>query len=290
MLTREEFHELLAKGPLLLDGATGSNLQKVGMPKGCCTEEWVLANPEKLVALQRGYAEAGSNIIYAPTFQAQPIALERVGLQDQTEAINAQLVALSRSAAPGCLIAGNLTTLATFCDSWDEACFDLLVENYSRQIRGLIDGGCDLIIGETLLYPQEAEAILVAAEMEGASCAMYSFTMQPDGSLFSGRDVGPVLQELEETGAAAVGFNCVAADMMTPYLVSKLRRYVKGPLICKPNAGVPVIGPSGIPAYPQTPEEFAAIMRQCMDNGANVLGGCCGTAPAYIAAVKELLK
>jgi len=289
MLTREEFHELLSRGPLLLDGATGSNLQKSGMPKGCCTEQWVLANPEKLVSLQRAYAQAGSNIIYAPTFQAQPIALERVGLQDQTEEINARLVALSRSAAPGCLIAGDLTTLATFCDSWDEGCFDLLVENYSRQIRGLIDGGCDLLIGETLLYPQEAEAILVAAEMEGATCAMYSFTMQPDGSLFSGRDVGPVLKDLEDTGAAAVGFNCVAADMMTPYLVSKLRRYVKGPLVCKPNAGVPVIGPDGIPTYPQTPEEFAAIMAQCIGNGANILGGCCGTAPEYIAAVKKLL-
>ena len=289
MLTREEFHELLSRGPLLLDGATGSNLQKSGMPKGCCTEQWVLSHPEKLVALQRAYAQAGSNIIYAPTFQAQPIALERVGLQDQTEEINARLVALSRSAAPGCLIAGDLTTLATYCDSWDEVCFDLLVENYSRQIRGLIDGGCDLLIGETLLYPQEAEAILVAAEMEGATCAMYSFTMQPDGSLFSGRDVGPVLKDLEDTGAAAVGFNCVAADMMTPYLVSKLRRYVKGPLVCKPNAGVPVIGADGIPTYPQTPEEFAAIMKQCIGNGANILGGCCGTAPEYIAAVKKLL-
>ena len=177
MLTKDEFHKLLVNGPLLLDGATGSNLQKAGMPKGCCTEEWVLNNPEALVKLQRAYAEAGSNIIYAPTFQAQPIALERVGLARQTEAINAQLIALSRSAAPGCLIAGDLTTLATFCDSWDEANFDLLVENYRRQIHGLIDGGADLLVGETLLYPQEAEAILTAAELEGASCSMYSFTI-----------------------------------------------------------------------------------------------------------------
>ena len=88
MLTREELHDLLAKGPLLLDGATGSNLQKMGMPKGGCTEEWVLANPEAIIKLQRAYAEAGSNIIYAPTFQAQPIALERVNLHRQCEAIN----------------------------------------------------------------------------------------------------------------------------------------------------------------------------------------------------------
>ena len=289
MLTREEFQNLLAAAPLLLDGATGSNLQKAGMPKGCCTEEWVLMNPEALVSLQRAYAQAGSNIIYAPTFQAQPIALERVNLQRQCEAINAQLVALSRSAAPGCLIAGDLTTLAAFCDSWDEGNFDLLVENYRRQIRGLIDGGADLLVGETLLYPQEAEAILCAAELEGAGASMYTFTMQPDGSLFSGREAGPVLRNLEEAGACAVGFNCVAADMMTPYLISKLRRHVKGPLICKPNAGVPVIGADGIPYYPQTTDEFVSIVKDCHVNGANILGGCCGTAPEYIAAVKNIL-
>ena len=287
MLTKEEFHALLAGGPLFLDGATGSNLQKAGMPKGCCTEEWVLNNPEPLVALQRAYAAAGSNIIYAPTFQAQPIALERVGLADKCEQVNAELVRLSRSAAPDCLIAGDLTTLATLCDSWDEGNFDLLVENYRRQIAGLLEGGADLLAAETLMYPTEAEAILTAAELEGAGCVMYTFTMQPDGSLFSGREVGPVLRELEESGAAAVGFNCVAADMMTPFLISKLRRYVKGPLVCKPNAGVPIIGADGIPVYPQTPDEFAAIVRQCHENGATILGGCCGTAPEFIAAVKN---
>ena len=287
MLTKEEFHALLAYGPLFLDGATGSNLQKAGMPKGCCTEEWVLNNPQPLVELQRAYAAAGSNIIYAPTFQAQPIALERVGLADQCEKVNADLVRLSRSAAPDCLIAGDLTTLATLCDSWDEGNFDLLVENYRRQIAGLLEGGADLLAAETLMYPTEAEAILTAAELEGAGCVMYTFTMQPDGSLFSGREVGPVLRELEESGGAAVGFNCVAADMMTPFLISKLRRYVKGPLVCKPNAGVPLIGADGIPVYPQTPDEFAAIVKQCHENGASILGGCCGTAPEFIAAVKN---
>ena len=285
MLTREEFQNLLANGPLILDGATGSNLQKAGMPKGCCTEEWVLNNPEALVKLQRAYAEAGSNIIYAPTFQAQPIPLERVGLERRCEEINAALVALSRSAAPGRLIAGDLTTLATFCDSWDESNFDLLVENYRRQIRGLMDGGVDLLVGETLLYPQEAEAILCAAELEGAGASMYSFTMQPDGSLFSGRDAGSVLRSLEEAGAAAVGFNCVAADDMTPHLVSKLRRYVRGPILCKPNAGMPTIGADQIAHYDMSPADFGRIIGQCIENGAALVGGCCGTEPAHIRAI-----
>ena len=282
MLTREQLHEKIQGGLRFLDGATGSNLMKAGMPRGCCTEEWILANPEKLVALQRQYVSAGSQILYAPTFQAQPIALERVMLHKQTETINAHLVSLTKSVSPDVLVAGNLTTLATFTDSWDEGNFDLLVDNYRRQIRGLIDGGADLLAAETLLYPLEAEAILTAAELEGAGATMYTFTMQPDGALFSGRDAGPVLKELEEAGAAAVGFNCVPLSDLTPGLVSKLRRYVKGPLICKPNAGEPVIGQDGLAHYPMMPEEFAEKMRACADAGAALLGGCCGTTPEHI--------
>ena len=290
MLTTAELHAKIAAGVRFLDGATGSNLRNAGMPKGCCTEQWILENPEPLVKLQRGYAEAGSQIIYAPTFQAQPIALEKVGLAPQTEAVNAALVALSRSAAPNCLIAGDLTTLATFTDSWDPDKFDLLVENYRRQIRGLIDGGADLLIGETLLYPQEAEAILTAAELECAGAVMYSFTMQGDGSLFSGADAGPVLRELEEAGAAAVGFNCVGMDMMTPYLITKLRRSVKGPLLCKPNAGNPIINMDGIAEYSMNPDEFASLASQCAANGATLLGGCCGTSPEFIRALRNTVR
>lgn len=290
MLTKEEFHQLLTEGPLLLDGATGSNLQKAGMPRGCCTEQWILDNPQALTDLQRQYAEAGSRVLYAPTFQAQPIALERANLADQTEKVNARLAQLTRSAAPGCLVAGNLTTLATFTDSFDPENFDLLVENYSRQIRGLVDGGVDLLAAETLMYPLEAEAILTAAELEGVSTVMYSFTMQPDGALFSGMDASKVLSELEDAGAAAVGFNCVAADLFTAGLVSKLRRRLKGPILCKPNAGIPVIGSDNLPHYPMEPAEFAGILAECAQMGASILGGCCGTDPRFIAAVKHALS
>ena len=287
MLTREELQNKIAAGVRFLDGATGSNLRKMGMPRSACTEQWVLENPEPLVTLQRQYAAAGSQILYAPTFQAQPIALAAVGLEKQTEAVNGALVGLSRSAAPECLIAGDLTTLAVFCDSWDPEKFDLLVENYRRQIRGLIDGGADLLVAETLMYPQEAEAILTAAELEQAGAVMYSFVMQPDGSLFSGMEAGPVLRSLEETGAAAVGFNCVAADEMTPYLVAKLRRFIKGPLLCKPNAGIPTIDGSGMAQYSMGAGEFADVMAQCAGNGAALQGGCCGTGPEFIAALRS---
>ena len=289
MLTKEEFCNRIAKGAVP-DGATGSWLRAHGMPKGCSTELWVLDHPDILTELQRGYARAGADIIYAPTFQAQPIVLAAYGREKDTEEINRSLVALSRRAAPGCLIAGDLTTLAGSCDSFDPKCFDLLVKNYRRQIRGLMDGGADLLVGETLMYPQEAEAILTAAELEGAGAAMYSFTMQPDGSLFSGAEAGPVLRELEKAGACAVGFNCVPADDMTAGLVLKLRRFTKLPLICKPNAGIPVVNAQGIAEYDLNPEGFAKVMAACHAAGAMLLGGCCGTTPEHLAALTGILS
>lgn len=287
MLTLEAFHQKISEGIHLLDGATGSNLMKAGMPKGCCAEEWIVNHPEPLVSLQRAYAAAGSQIIYAPTFQAQPLALKKVGLENQTEAINEALVALSRSAAPDCLIAGDIATMAAVCDSWDPENFDLLVENYRRQIVGLIEGGADLLVAETLLYPQEAEAVLTAAALENAGAVICSFTMQSDGSLFSGMDVGPVFTELEKAGAAALGFNCVAADNLTAGLVSKLRRYTHLPILCKPNAGNPIIGEDGLAHYSMKADEFGHILRQCRQMGAALLGGCCGTDPDYIATYRS---
>lgn len=289
MLTKEQFRGQIEQGLRFLDGATGSNLQKAGMPRGCCTEAWVLEHPQALTQLQQAFARAGSQILYAPTFQAQPIALAREGLDRETEKVNAKLVALSRSAVPECLIAGDLTTLAAFCDSWDPDNIDLLIENYRRQIRGLIDGGADLLIAETLMYPQEAEAILTAAELENAGAVMCSFVMTADGSLFSGRDAVPVLRDLAEMGAAAVGFNCVTADMMTPFLVRKLAKEISAPLLCKPNAGMPIIDDTGVPRYDMATDAFAQILLDCKKSGAKLLGGCCGTTPAHIAAMTNIM-
>lgn len=289
MLTREEFQKRITGGLCLLDGATGSNLRKAGMPLGVCAENWILQNPQALTDLQRQYVEAGSGVLYAPTFQAQPLGLKQAGLDVQTETVNAQLVALSRSVAGNALVAGDLTTMAAFMDSFDESNFDRMVDCYRRQIKGLIDGGADFLAAETLMYPLEAEAIMTAAELEGAQSVIYTFTMQPDGSLFSGRDAAPILRELEKAGAVAVGFNCVGASDMLPGLVSRLRRAVKGPLVCKPNAGDPVIDSRGIAQYSMNPNDFASILFTCKQMGATLLGGCCGTTPEHIAAIRKLV-
>lgn len=284
--------ELTARGPVILDGATGSNLLKAGMPRGACTELWADKNPQAVLELQRAYVQAGSQVLYAPTFQAQPAALEKAGWQADAEALNASLVRLTKQAAgDSCLVAGDISTMAGTLPSWDPGEFDNLVEQYRRQIGGLALGGADLLVAETLLYPQEAEAVLTAAGLEGITLpVLVSFTMQPDGSFFSGREAGPVLGELEKAGAFAVGFNCVAASELLPALVSRLRRYVKGNLISKPNAGNPVINASGIAEYPMEPRDFAALQVQAARQGARLLGGCCGTDPRYIARLGCALK
>lgn len=290
-MTKAEFAALVQKGPVLLDGATGSNFLKSGMPKGASAELWADSHPEVCLALQEAYRASGSRILYAPTFQAQPAALAKAGREADTEALNARLVWLCRQAAgDSAFVAGDMATMAGDLESWAAENFQRMVELYRRQIAGLLEGGADLLVAETLLYPQEAEAVLTAAELEDAGIpVLYSFTMQPDGSLFSGMEAGPVLRELEEAGAAAVGFNCVAASGQLPALVSRLRRYVKGPLLSKPNAGNPVISPQGLAEYPMEPQEFAVLQTQAAQLGANLLGGCCGTGPRYIAALRESL-
>ena len=289
MLTREAFIRRFEHGLHLLDGATGTTLIAAGMPRTCCTEAWILDHPEALLELQQAYANAGSEIIYAPTFRAQPIVLAAYGLEQETARINRELVALSRSAAPDCLVAGNLTTLRGYVDTFDSNAFSRMVGEYRRQISALMDGGADLLAAETLLHPQEARAILSAAEAEGAPAVTISYTCRADGTLYSGHNTADALREAEQTGAAAVGINCIAADDALPHLIDILRRRTTRPLLCKPNAGHAVQG-----VYPVSEKRFAEVLVQCAKRGANLLGGCCGTDPAYLqrlaAAISVLEK
>lgn len=291
-MTRREFDLLCSQDPVLLDGATGSNLRKSGMPKGAVAELWILEHPQALLDLQRQYVEAGSRILYAPTFQATPLAMEKAGLgSKETEKIISDLVSLTRKACDKTtLIAGDMTTMAATLDVWEPSNRAIILENYRRQISGLLNAGVDLIGAETLLYPHEGELIWEAAALEGVTVPMlYTFTMDNYGCLFSGTDAAPILRELEEAGAAAVGFNCVAAGENLTALVSRLRRHIKGPLISKPNAGDPVVTENGEVCYPMNPNTFSRLQRKAFDFGAALLGGCCGTDPFFIRALANEL-
>ena len=289
-MNREEFAALCQSRPLLLDGATGSNLMKRGMPRGVCTELWIDAHPEILLDLQREYVAAGSDIIYAPTFSANRHTLEREGLGDQVSDLNRRLVALSRQAAGGkALVAGAMTTSGVPLEPNGPMEYNRLHEIYWEQAAALAEGGADLIVIETMLGIDETAVALEAAREVCDLPVLCSLTVQSDGSAYFGGNCVDAVEELQELGASAAGVNCSCGPEQLVSLVRNMKAVARIPLLVKPNAGMPAISDDGEAVYPMTAAEFASHMRVLLEAGANLIGGCCGTTPEFIAEMKRKL-
>lgn len=288
-MTREEFSALTRNGPVLLDGATGSNLMRVGMPRGVCAEEWILAHPEKLTALQAAYAAAGSQIVYAPTFGANRYNLSRYNLQENVRAWNSALVALSRSIG-GVLVAGDVTTTGVALEPNGPMTYNELHDIYAEQIGALIDAGVDLLVIETMLGVNETVTALEAARGLCDLPVLCSMTVQADGSCYFGGDCLEAVETLQALGADAVGINCSCGPEQLVSLVRNMKKIAAVPLLVKPNAGMPTISDSGEAVYPMMPTEFARQMRRLVHEGASLVGGCCGTTPEFIAALREAIS
>ena len=291
-MTKEELTKRLGNETLILDGATGSNLMKAGMPKGICTEQWVAEHPDTIIELQKAYAEAGSDIVYAPTFMANPINLATHGLEAETERLNHTLVGLSRKAVGNqVLVAGDLTTTGKLMEPLGPMKYEDLFESYKEQISYLADAGVDLLVAETMLASNETLVILDAAQAVCDLPVLCSLTMEADGSLFFGGNVFDAVEELEAMGAFAVGCNCSTGPDQLESVIAGIRQRVSIPVIAKPNAGMPSISPeTGEAVYSMAPDEFARSMLRLRDAGASFLGGCCGTTPEFIQELKKALS
>lgn len=287
-MTREEFLALTQAGPVLLDGATGSNLMKAGMPRGVCAEEWILEHPDALLALQTAYAAAGSRIVYAPTFGANRYNLSRYGLEAHTREWNRALVALSRQ-VPDVLVAGDVTTTGAALEPNGPMCYDELHEIYTEQISALLEAGVDLLVIETMLGVNETVVALEAARSLCELPVLCSMTVQADGSCYFGGDCIEAVETLQALGADAVGINCSYGPEQLVSLVRNMKKAAAVPLLVKPNAGMPKISDTGEAVYPMSPADFAACMRRLVGEGAAVVGGCCGTTPEFIAALHDTL-
>ena len=285
-MTKQEFRELVQAKTLLLDGATGSNLMKEGMHRGVCSEQWVYENPQVLQKLQREYREAGSRVVYAPTFSANRISLANHGLEDKVDELNRGLVRISREAVgEQCYVAGDLTTTGK-----QDVPYEELFEAYKEQITVLADAGVDLLIAETMLGVDEVMAVLDAAAAVCELPVMCTLTVESDGSLFFGGNIYEAVESLEQMGADAVGINCSTGPDQLVSVVKNIRERVCIPVIVKPNAGMPVIDEKGNPVYSMGAEEFARHMKTLAEAGADIVGGCCGTTPEYIRKLAEVLK
>ena len=287
-MTREEFAQLCASKTVILDGATGSNLIARGMPRGVCTEQWVSENPQILLQLQREYVAAGSDIIYAPTFSANRYSLARAGLQDRVEELNSKLVRLSKEAADGkALVAGDMTTTGVPLEPDGTMEYGTLFEIYSEQADALARAGADLLVVETMLGVEETTVALEAAHEACDLPVMCSLSVEADGSAYFGGNCVEALEVLQELGADAAGINCSCGPEQLVSLVRNMKQTATIPLLIKPNAGMPTISDQGDAVYPMSAEEFAEHMMRLVEAGANLIGGCCGTAPEFIAAIKQ---
>ena len=291
-MNKKEFKELLDKKIVVLDGATGSNLQKRGMPTGVCPELWICEHPEVLQGLQREYAEAGSDIVYAPTFGGNRIKMEEYGLKDRIEEINTRLVQISREGVGNTvLVAGDITMTGAQLEPLGDLSFEELVDVYKEQISYIEKAGADLIGVETMMSLQETRAAVIAAkEVCPEMPIMATLSFSETGKTLYGADAASAVVVLQDLGVDAVGLNCSAGPDKMKSVFEKMKSVAKIPLIVKPNAGLPQIDAEGNTCYDMKADDFKGYMKEIIEAGAGVIGGCCGTSPEYIKALKEAVE
>lgn len=287
-MTKQEFRELISRKIVVLDGATGSNLQQAGMPIGVCPEQWILENEDVLIELQKGYLEAGSDIVYAPTFTSNRIKLAEYGLEDEIESINRRLVDLSRRAISEsnlsgrkAYIAGDLTMTGEQLYPMGKLKFEELVEIYKEQVMYLLMEGVDLFIVETMMSLQECRAAVIAIKEICDLPIMVTLTFNDDFRTLYGTESEAAMVVLQELGADAVGVNCSTGPDKMSEVVTRMKRVANVPIIAKPNAGMPVLI-DGKTIYNMNPEEFSSKSRLLIEAGAGIVGGCCGTTVEHM--------
>ena len=275
--------------PLILDGATGTELQKRGYTGDVCAEQWTLDHPDAIIDIQRGYVAAGSQVVYTPTFGANRRKLEESGLFNCTADYNRRLAELSAQAVQGkALRAGDMSPTGAFLAPLGDVSFEELVDIYTQQAAGLESAGVDLFVIETMMTLSDARAAVLAVRSVSDKPIFVTFTCDENGRSISGGDVTAALVVLQGMGIDAFGLNCSAGpEQMLPQL-RRLREYARVPLIAKPNAGMPQIV-DGKAVYGCTPEEFVALIPDMLRTGVAVFGGCCGTTAAHIAALRDAL-
>lgn len=289
-MTKEEFQKLVEHGVVMLDGATGTNLQQAGMPIGVCPEQWILENRDVMLDLQRRFVEAGTQILYAPTFTGNRIKLAEYGLEERLKEINGELVRLCKEAAGGrAYVAGDMTMTGRQLYPMGDLSFDELVQIYKEQAQALYEAGADLFIVETMMSLQETRACVLAIKDVCDLPVMASLTFEKDGRTLYGTPPEAAVVVLQGLGVDAVGLNCSTGPEDMVDTVRSMYAYADIPVLAKPNAGLPILE-DGRTIYKTTPEEFGRDGRLLVEAGARIVGGCCGTTPAHIRALADSVR
>ncbi|MCB8932897.1 MAG: homocysteine S-methyltransferase family protein [Fimbriimonadaceae bacterium] len=286
----------LAEGPLLGDGAMGTMLFRAGLAPGASAELWNVEQPDLVAGVHRGYAEAGSAFVTANTFGATPLALARHGLADRTAELNAAAVALAREAVGDRVrVMGDIGPFGGFLEPYGEASTKAVEETYRAQVAALRVAGADGVLVETMVDPNELTIAVRAARQAGDWPVLASYAFQRMGAEFRtimGTGVAEALGAAFDAGADAAGANCGTNLSLDDYLqlADELVAAAKGrPVVLQPNAGPPRASGTEI-EYSATPQEMGKWAARAAEVGVRVLGGCCGTTPAHVAAMAQVLR
>ena len=287
-MNKEAFLKFCENKMIFLDGATGTNLMKAGMPAGVCPEKWILEHKDVMLELQKAYVDAGSDIIYAPTFTGNRIKLSDYGLNDQIKEINTELVKLAKEAAGDkALVAGDITMTGRQLKPIGDLDFEELVDVYKEQIKILEEAGCDILVVETMMSLQECRAALIAASEVTDMAVMVTLTFEADGRTLYGSDAASSAITLEAMGASAIGANCSTGPDKMEEVIRNMAEVTRIPIIAKPNAGLPSVDANGNTEYDMDAGVFTTEIERLINAGASILGGCCGSTPEYIASLKK---
>lgn len=287
-MNKEAFLKFCENKMIFLDGATGTNLMKAGMPAGVCPEKWILEHKDVMLELQKAYVDAGSDIIYAPTFTGNRIKLSDYGLNDQIKEINTELVKLAKEAAGDkALVAGDITMTGRQLKPIGDLDFEELVDVYKEQIKILEEAGCDILVVETMMSLQECRAALIAASEVTDMAVMVTLTFEADGRTLYGSDAASSAITLEAMGASAIGANCSTGPDKMEEVIRNMAEVTRIPIIAKPNAGLPSVDANGNTEYDMDAGVFTTEIERLINAGASILGGCCGSTPEYIALLKK---
>lgn len=291
-MTREKFIDFTKDHIIYLDGATGSNLVKSGMPSGVCPEQWILEHREVMLQLQKEYVQAGTNILYAPTFTANRVKLAEYHLEKNMSSMIHDLVAISKEAAedtPGhpVYVAGDITMTGEQLRPMGKMELEDLIAIYKEQILCLVDAGADLLVVETMMSLAETRAALIAAKEVCDLPVIATLTFEADGRTLFGTDAKTAAVVLESLGASAIGANCSTGPAQMEGIISDMVSVTTIPIIAKPNAGLPFLDENGTTCYNMEAEEFTEEMQVLVNAGATILGGCCGTTPEFIRQLHD---
>ncbi len=289
-MDRNALRQTLGDRPFILDGATGTELFKRGLPAGVAPEQWVMDNPESIRGLHREYYAAGSDIVLACTFGANRIKLADHGLEKQVREMNQRLVGISRAVVPeGKLLFGDMSPTGQLVEPFGPLLFEEAVDVYREQARALLDGGVDGFMIETMMDIQEARAALLAVREVAPEYPVFvGMTYEKNGRTLGGMLPETAVVTLQALGADAVGCNCSTGPEEMLVLMNRMIPYANIPVFIKPNAGMPELV-DGRNMYRMPPDSFARAVAVGVSSGAGIIGGCCGTTPGHIAAVKRLL-